>query len=111
MENKSVGIKLIAKERQKQIDKHGFTAEHHVAHPEWYDINNIAGNFKQLQDAVLKLLGLDINGVKIEDTPHPVNWDKEWFHNLLGRPQKERLVIAGALIAAELDRLDQLEKQ
>lgn len=111
METKSVGVELIAKERQKQIDKHGFTAEHHVAHPEWYDIKQYAGDFNQLQDAAMKLLHVDVRGIKKGEIPEPINWDKEWYLNLCDRPQKERLIIAGALIAAELDRLDQLEKQ
>lgn len=111
MENKSVGVELITKERQKQIDKHGFTAEHHVRNPQFYDISHSDANIKQLQYAALTLIGIDIKGTKAELTDTPINWDKDWFQNLLGRPQKERLVIAGALIAAELDRLDQLEKQ
>lgn len=103
MENKSVGVELIAKERQKQIDKHGFTAEHHVAHPEWYEE-------KQLPQAAVSMLLPDLmpNDL-ISDVP--ANWDSVWFNNLLERPSKERLIIAGALIAAELDRLDQLEKK
>ena len=43
------GIELITEERKKQIDKHGFTAEHHVNHPEWYDR-------LQLEDAAINIL-------------------------------------------------------
>ena len=86
------GIELIADERQKQIDKHGFTGEHHANHPEWYEQN-------QLIEASMKLSFI------IADDETPKNWDKEWFTNLCQRNSVERLIIAGALIAAELDRL------
>ena len=40
----------------------------------------------------------------------PPNWDEDWFTNLCGRPHKERLAIAGALLAAEIDRQNFLEE-
>lgn len=96
MEKPKTGIELIAKERQKQIDKHGFTVEHSVSHNEWYAKG-------QLIQASLEILKPDT----IPTTPD--NWDKEWFKNLTERSHKERLVIAAALIAAELDRIELLE--
>lgn len=86
------GIELITEERQKQIDKHGFTAEHHAMHPEWYDKG-------QLIEAAHKLSFVMSN----DETPE--NWDAEWFSNLCRRPHQERLIIAAALVASELDRL------
>ncbi|WP_336689399.1 MULTISPECIES: hypothetical protein [unclassified Chryseobacterium] len=100
MENLTVGIQLIAKERNHQIDKHGFTAEHHVNHPEWYNSN-------QLQSGAILLLLKEIEGTILQ--AYPKNWDAEIFQDFLVRDVKERLIIAGALIAAELDRLDALE--
>lgn len=97
MDNFTIGSKLIAEERQKQIDKHGFTAEHHVNHPEWYEMD-------QLSRAAVSIL------MPYEISLSPDNWDMEWFRNLKSRTKKERLIIAGALIAAELDRLNELEK-
>lgn len=93
---------MIATERQKQIDKHGFTAEHHVNHPEYYED-------KQLNVAAATLLLQDLTP---EETCSdvPKNWDYSWFTNIMERPLKERLIIAGALIAAELDRLDKIEE-
>ena len=94
----TVGIQLISAERQKQIEKHGFTAEHHVNHPEWYDQNQLiyAANVLAKQET---------------RTPWtPANWDQRWFNNLVERPHRDRLIIAGALIAAELDRLDLIDK-
>lgn len=95
------GIELITEERQKQIDKHGFTAEHHALNSEkWYDNN-------QMQFAVMYLL--DENFIFGEES-FPLNWNKEWFMNLNNRDVKERLIISGALIAAELDRLNYIEE-
>lgn len=99
MENLTIGAYSIAVERDKQIKKHGFTAEHHVNHPEWYENN-------QLKKATVSIL--------FPETIHaetPENWDQEWFTNLMNRSNKERLIIAGALIAAEIDRITELEKR
>ena len=100
MNNLTVGTQLIADERQKQIYKHGFTAEHHVNHPEWYENG-------QLQYASTALLSMD-GKAESTLTETPLNWDSDWFNNLLERTPKERLIIAGALIVAELDRLAEL---
>lgn len=92
------GIELFTEERQKQISKHGFTGEHHALHPEWYDENQLvqASQYLSLQN---------LN----HSSWHPKNWDSEWFKNLCYRPYRERLAISGALLAAELDRLNKLE--
>ena len=90
------GVELIAEERQKQIDKHGFTGEHHVKNPQWYD------EF-QLQDAAILLLSKEIH--QRPENEYPLNWERDWFLDLMRRNRMQRLVIAGALIAAELDRL------
>ena len=94
----TVGIQLISAERQKQIEKHGFTAEHHVSHPEWYDKDQL-------------IYAANVLAKKESRTPWtPANWDQRWFNNLVERPHRDRLIIAGALIAAELDRLDLIDK-
>ena len=91
---KKTGVELISDEREKQIVKHGFTGEHHFNHPEWY-------NQDQLIQAANTLSAKEIEICKL-----PLNWDFEWFRNLTKRSYHERLIIAGALIAAELDRLN-----
>ncbi|WP_143147260.1 hypothetical protein [Chishuiella changwenlii] len=93
-QNLKTGIELIAEERQKQISKHGFTGEHHANHPEWYDQG-------QLLLAAKTLIKVDLK----DNVYYPLNWDHTWFYNLCRRDYKERLIIAGALIAAEIDRL------
>ena len=99
---KKTGIELIAAERQNQIDKHGFTGQHHADHPEWYD------NF-QLQYAATTLLMHEFEEVVDTKDHLPDGWDQDWFDKLNAKQRTERLIIAGALIAAELDRLNATE--
>ncbi len=91
------GTELIAEERRKQIDKHGFSGEHHANHPEWY-------NQFQLIEAARYLSNPHVS----PNTWYPLNWDMYWFYDLCQRKHQERLKIAGALIAAEIDRLQTL---
>lgn len=91
------GIELIKKEREKQISQHGFTGEHHFNNPHWYDKS-------QLIEAANTLSMKEIKSCLV-----PFNWDIVWFSDLCNRPYKERLVIAGALIASEIDRLNYIK--
>jgi len=95
------GVELIAEERLKQIEKHGFTGEHHAEHPEWYEEG-------QMIEAACYLLSVNVVFV-LEFTP--LHWDAKWFKRLCDKPYKERLIIAGALISAEIDRLRELERR
>lgn len=103
------GIEIIADERKKQIEKHGFTGEHHADHPEWYD-----------QDQLITCARLliyykdDENSDGLRNSFRmmcPENWDKEWFEDMFDRPYEDRKRIAGALIAAEFDRLSVIESR
>lgn len=90
------GVLIIADERQKQIDKYGFTAQQSVSHPEWYD------NY-QLQLAAFTLLAHEFEEQVEIQTPD--GWDEDWVKKMNSNPRLERLTIAGALIAAEIDRI------
>lgn len=93
------GIELITEERIiKQINKYGFTAQHHALHPEWYDK-------VQLIEAANTLSMTEIKSCLV-----PLNWNIIWFEKLCKKSHKERLIIAGALISAELDRLNYIEE-
>jgi hypothetical protein len=92
------GIELIAQERHEQIEKHGFSLTVDAEH---YQRN-------ELVDAALYALTMD-------KKHYPESWEF-WFHDNLvakeGRMDEttfaiERLKIAGALIAAEIDRLQE----
>lgn len=85
------GIELIAAERQEQIQKHGFTKERDAQY-----VND------ELVDAAMQYLGGDLISC------WPESWDKKWYKpndpNWTGS-RVDELKRAGALIAAEIDRL------
>ncbi len=85
------GIELIAKERQEQIEKHGRT----LAHDKEINING------ELLIAARRLIARSDGAYP---TP-PNGWDKTIWDKMLAKSHKDRLIIAGALIAAEIDRL------
>lgn len=87
------GIELITEERKKQIEKHGRTAMH--------DAQN--NDFGQLKDAAIMLM--DGYPSQDEDNSEPFKWNEAAWSKLTEKPKVERLIIAGALIAAEIDRL------
>jgi hypothetical protein len=85
------GIELIAKERQEQIEKHGWTPEHDDEHSRM-----------QLTDAAAYLLTK-----KPELFP---DWDYKYWEKFRDKKGVEALKVAGALIAAEIDRLLRAEE-
>lgn len=128
------GIELIAEERQRQIDVEGWTAEHDMEHKTFemsaaaacYIAKNIS---KKLEDinhtnqsplAEFKVYDFGESGFMINNGDRGdrrvrkagwVNgwpWAAKWF-----KPSDDpirNLVKAGALIAAEIDRLQKLFK-
>jgi hypothetical protein len=95
------GAELIAQERQRQIEVEAFTAEHDKEHPRGhlalagavygldYAMCAVGGRGNALGEAVIPLLW---------------PWDKKWLKPTPDDPIKQ-LVKAGALIAAEIDKL------
>ena len=84
------GAYLIAKERAEQIYKHGRTVESDSSNNRDYQLTEMAkillsGNFSD---------------------NYPSNWEVPAMQKMLDKPYRERLIIAGALIAAEIDRVD-----
>ncbi len=96
-------IKLIAKERKRQVDKEGWSSEHDDDEHRhgglvWAAICYAASSigekaYKRTRDA---RWGEHF----LEPWPWDGQWDKRKKHS-----RKRKLVIAGALIAAEIDRL------
>ena len=85
------GIGLIANERQEQITKHRQSILD--------DINeNLNG---ELLDGAISLL--------VSSKAKPLKWDEERWQHMRNKSYKERLIIAGALLAAELDKIIYLE--
>ena len=92
---KATGIDLIASERKEQIETHGYSVEGDVENNPW-----------QLRFAINQLVreeGLN--------KTWPAGWSMAGWEKLISKPYKDRLVIAGALIAAELDRMMLVEEK
>lgn len=85
------GVELIAKERKEQIEKHGRTIEYDKK----YNVSD------QLRIAAMTLMFKGpIKRVC------PTGWDKKVWKKMSEKSYEERLIIAGAFLAAELDRLE-----
>lgn len=95
------GIELIAEERQEQITKHGRTIKSDVR----------ANNSEELATAAHALLGIYPDAEEADRTigEFPAGWNNAICKKMANKPYKERLIIAGALIAAEIDRLNAIE--
>jgi len=94
------GIELIAIERKEQIEKHGRSIE-----------KDKLENDKGQLGAGASLLAIDfpLGCLETEDVIEnhkPDGWSQEIWEKMCNKSYKERLIIAGALIAAEIDRLN-----
>lgn len=96
------GIELIAEERSEHPSKHGRTILDDVQ-------NNDRG---QLALAA----GFLINSCDLSEEPEdlireycPPGWDEEIWLKMTRKTYKKRIIIAGSLLAGELDRLNWLE--
>lgn len=89
------GIELIAQERQEQIEKHGRTVERDV----------IENDNQQLSIGAEMLLAVE-HEEGIDSNSYPDGWNHDICMKMIGKSYRERLIIAGALIAAELDRIN-----
>lgn len=92
METKKTGAELIAEERREQIEKHGRTIV--------YDINN--NPFGQLRYGAIYLMQ---SSWVARANKIPEAWDRGIWLKMCEKSYVERLTIAGALIAAEIDRI------
>lgn len=85
---KKSGIQLIAEEREQQISKHGKSLEHDV-------------NFNDKGE----LLELALFALTLKADYYPSLMSISYLEKIEVMPKAKRLKIAGALIAAEIDRL------
>lgn len=81
------GVEQIKKERISQIEKHGFTVDHDKHHK----------NNQLIRAAKFCLNNIDFDW--------PSDWDSKYAKKISGKKYVEQLAIAGALIAAEIDRI------
>lgn len=87
------GVGLIHQERLEQQYKHGYDENHDRIYTKG-----------ELKDAAIFCLTQDF-------THYPVNWDIKYADKFNMKNYKDRLAVAGALIAAELDRIERIEKE
>jgi hypothetical protein len=92
------------------MGKHDYSIQNDYANNNHYQLSNAAALLTWVDPE-------DVGGVPIGmddlcDFSHccPVDWNEDIFNRMMNKPYKKRLVIAGALLAAEIDRLNLVEK-
>ncbi len=95
------GIELIREEREEQINKHNRTVAWDIATNRQHQLSYVA-SFLCLPDT-----GCELPEGFCETYAH--DWDQAIFEKMANKEYEERLIIAGALIAAELDRIRECE--
>ena len=99
---KKTGIELIAEERQRQIEKEGWTPEHDAQH----DTGDLALAAAAYASAELYRR---TTSEGYDNTPHIWPFERKWWKPTPNDRIRE-LQKAGALIAAEIDRLQSGEE-
>lgn len=102
------GIELIAEERQEQIEKHGKTSDH----DDKYSKEELANAAVVCLDDELYWKEEDIHGPESGCiTFHVCRMDEKEWKLPLGKGRIHQLKVAGALIAAEIDRIQRIKKK
>lgn len=100
MNKTKTGAQLIAKERKEQIEKHGFS------------IVNDANYYKKRELTEAALFCIDQSLEVGYGLKTGINWPYKWGQGfrdkILAKGIIGKLTVAGALIAAEIDRLKQI---
>ena len=96
------GIELIAEERQRQIEKEGWTAEHDAEHKDG-ELADAAAYYAMTEETIDFIDNEWGNDMHLHIWPFDLKWLKRTPDNRIKELQK-----AGALIAAEIDRLQRL---
>lgn len=95
------GVLQIADERREQLEKHGRTIELDFKNNRNFELTYAA-------QLLIKWPGIMPKGI-FEKLAPPKGWDEKVFLHMMQKTYKDRLVIAGALLAAEIDRLQYVE--
>jgi hypothetical protein len=93
---RKTGIDLIAEEREEHFKKHKLSVLE----------DSLKNTDKELIVAVKAILDEQPSTMSF-----PRNWDNAVVAKMANKSYKERLIIAGSLIAAEIDRLQLIEKK
>ena len=106
------GSELIAIERQEQIEKHNRTLSDDISYNKHYQLSQAASLLCYVDE---EEVGGEPND---EDDTHdfgsccPSDWDSRkggLWNKMMNKTYEQRLIIAGALIAAEIDRLQNIK--
>ena len=108
------GIDLIAAERQRQIEQKGMTPEHDDKHQD-SSLAMVGAFYAWPRESIFEINAMDdANGkYPIVSVSQYSLWPVSWWEGhdkKVKRDRKRQLAIAGALIAAEIDRLERLER-
>ena len=98
----TTGIELINKERQRQINEEGWSKLHDMQHV-YGELANAAATYAmepECREALTRL----VYDCELDKIPPTWPWDAKWYKPTPNDRIRE-LVKAGALIAAEIDRL------
>lgn len=102
------GVEKIAAERKRQIEVEGWTEEHDDHHND--DSLVMAAICYAAPEPLYRMLKT-AHGFLMTD-PWPPAWDRKWQkYTCQGQTRIRRLVKAGALIAAEIDRLQRAKRK
>lgn len=96
------GIELIAQERREQIEKHGRTLAYDRKENRSYQLSHAASGLL-FSKGEMEPMSIILAFGKLQ------NWDKCVLKKMVKKTYKQRLIIAGALIAAEIDRVNKLK--
>jgi len=100
---KQTGIELIAQERKEQIEKHGISVEEDVE-------VNVSDELRLAAHTLTSVRSkITVDGDLIRPF-NPWPWKEYAWVKICKKSYKDRLVVAGALIAAEIDRLQAIEE-
>lgn len=97
------GAELIAAERERQVTEEKWTPEHDDKHRHG-ELAEAASCYSDL--AAYQASGIAANRTNME-RPMGWPWESSWWKP--SRDNKRNLIKAGALIAAEIDRLQRME--
>lgn len=108
------GIELIAKERQEQIEKHGWNAKHDDKHNtgELADAAAVCASTVRIYNKFEYANNTHFDVLAMKGWKLPLDWDGNRLLDNNKSSKKTRihqLKVAGALIAAEIDRLQRKE--
>jgi len=99
----SKGVELISIERERQISKEGWTPEHDLRHSEG-ELSQIAACYAMPEHTRCMYQSLNAKTGRWYPRWYPIGWPIDSWKPTPEDRVKE-LVKAGALIAAEIDRL------